>query len=163
MFTYVYRKHAYPDNLDNRKVFRDTTLEDVQLSESETMISLYREVFNHISLKYPNRCTLLSGFSNALYVRFAQTNQLTYLDEAITLRLEALSLRPAPHPYRSNPLAWVSHFLWRRFCETGYLTDLEEAIIFRREALELRPLRRLPTRRNLLISVIVHSPVEIVQ
>jgi tetratricopeptide (TPR) repeat protein len=140
----MYRKHAYPADEDNRKVFlpRDSDLQDVELSQSETMVFLYREVFNHLSPQYPDRCTLLTGISHALYVGFTKT-RLTDLDEAIILAREALELRPLP--YRSRSLYWLTSFLWHRFRETRKLADLEEAITLQREALE-QPVQPPPHR-----------------
>jgi tetratricopeptide (TPR) repeat protein len=136
--SFVYRKHCYPADFAKRKVFR--IFREAKLSESEMMVSLYREVFVHLSHQYPDRlgCTLLVGFSSALYVGFVKTSCLADLEEAIVLGREALELRPPPHPHRSNSLHDLSAYLAERSNKTGRPADLEEAILLVREALELR-------------------------
>ena len=86
------------------------------------------------------RALALYKLANSLRDKFSERDELTDLNEAVTLHRLALDLRPAGHPDRHESLYRLARCLWRRYKKQATTSDLEEAIILGRAALELRPL-----------------------
>jgi hypothetical protein len=106
------------------------------------------------------RAGFLNDLAQLLREQFRRTDQLTFLDEAITLGREVLELRPSPHPDQSLSLINLAIDFWRHHDQTDQVVDLEEAIVLNREVLELGfvPHRHLLSILDLLKAPSLNKP-----
>ena len=81
----------------------------------------------------------LHSRAESLYAKFKQGGGTRYIDGAIDLDRQALTLCPPDHSERATSLIRLAFHLGYRYDQLGAMRDLDEAIVLGREALSLRP------------------------
>ncbi|TFK25618.1 hypothetical protein FA15DRAFT_590168 [Coprinopsis marcescibilis] len=107
----------------------------------EDCISMLKRSLELRPPTHPIRTTSLGTLASALFLKYEKTGSLPCLDQAISLRREALALRSSPFPAtgRSLCLHNLAQCLSTSFDARECVADLEEAIQLQKEAVALRP------------------------
>ncbi|KAJ7114067.1 CHAT domain-containing protein [Mycena epipterygia] len=86
-----------------------------------------------------SRAISLNNLGIAYRARMIQTSNMSYLNKAIDLQTEALSLRPDQHPEHADALSNLAVAIRERYMRYGDIADLNRAIDLQRKALALPP------------------------
>jgi tetratricopeptide (TPR) repeat protein len=88
---------------------------------------------------HPDRAECAASLGYHLYMGYAQSGDISMIDEAIEAEREVLALRPPGHPDRAHSCIELGLSLYTHYKLTGHVSLLDEAIELKREALSLRP------------------------
>jgi hypothetical protein len=110
-------------------------------SEADLLTSIddAREVLASCPPDHPDRAEFAMLLGYLLYMGYAQSGDISMVDEAIEAKREVLALRPPGHPNHAISCANLASSLHMRYELTGDVALLDEAIELEREALSLQP------------------------
>jgi hypothetical protein len=107
-----------------------TTLADfnqsAQLSSLDTAVMLYRNVLLLRPNPHPKQLVSLGGLAAALYAQFCRTDDMSSLDEAISVLYGAVETCSASDTYLEDLLRSLSAAVTTRLGKTGQIMDLQE-------------------------------------
>jgi tetratricopeptide (TPR) repeat protein len=88
---------------------------------------------------HPDRAECAASLGYHLYMGYAQSGDISMIDEAIEVEREVLALRPPGHLDRADSCIDLGLSLYTHYMLTGYVSLLDEAIDLSREAQSLQP------------------------